>query len=229
MFTSNNVSAPATPQQPGARASDSPAAGGEPGKRVQTEALSTENRSAKQSKSEGKSPHDAPAGVSVGAGDDAVFHAVHTKKEAPKKLIGWTRDTFFEEGEPNEGVPFKTFNDAFAMARTENGDVSLDVQEYLGSYFIYLGKDSQGKMLWHYPKKSENIFVFDVDDIIEIRAYMGPQSIERRMRELREWLRLKQYKPEIVDFYMVSPQLAYSDGFLLTTALDQNARVYLTR
>lgn len=71
MFTSNNVSAPATPQQPGARTSDSPAAGGELGKRVQTEAPSTENKGAKQSKSDGKSPQDVLVGSSAGAGDRA--------------------------------------------------------------------------------------------------------------------------------------------------------------
>lgn len=71
MFTCNNVSAPATPQQPGARTSDSPAAGGELGKRVQTEAPSTENKGAKKSKSDGESPQDVLVGSSAGAGDRA--------------------------------------------------------------------------------------------------------------------------------------------------------------
>lgn len=227
MFTSNNVSAPATPQQPGARTSDSPAAGGELGKRVQTEAPSTENRGAKQSKSDGKSPQDAPAGVSAGAGDDTVLHADHIKKREHKKLSGWSRGNFFVEGERNEGIPFQTLNDAFSMACTETGHVSEDVQEYNGAYFIYLGKDSKGNMLWHYPEKNEKTFVFDVGDIIETRAYKPPQSIPERMHELKQWLRLKRYNPDILDFYMESTQLAYSDGFLLTTALDHNARVYL--
>lgn len=223
----NNVFRRAASPEPAARGSDRVAAGGELEKRKQTEPPSTGNRSAKQSKSDGKSPKDASAGVPPGAGDDAVPHADHIKKQEHKKLSGWNKGTFFVEGEPNEGIPFQTFNDAFSMVYTETGDVSADVREYNGAYFIYLGKDSEGKMLWHYPEKNDKIFVFDVEDIIEKREYMPPECISRRIHELKEWLRLKRYNPDIVHFYMESTQLSYSDGFLLTTALDHNARVYL--
>lgn len=229
MNTSNNVSAPAASQHTDAVGSDRPTSGGKGGECVEAEKPFTGGSSAKKRKSDGTSPRDALVGCSAGASDDAVLCPDQIKEQQnKKKRWGWHRDSFFVPGESNEGVPFQTFKKAFSIMYTETGHVSTEVHAYNGSFFIYLGRDSQGNMLWHFPGNEQKIFVFDVQDIIETRAYMPPQSIVKRLDELNKWIRLKGYDTNIVnDFYMESTQKSHSDGFLLTTALDSDARVYL--
>jgi hypothetical protein len=209
--------------------SDRPTSGGEGRKCVEAETSFTGGSSAKKRKSDETSPRDALVGCSAGASDDAVLCPDQIKEQQNKKQrSGWHRDSFFVPGERNEGVPFQTFKGAFSRMRTETGHVSTEVHAYNGAFFIYLGQDIQGNMLWHFPGNEEKIFVFHLQDIIETRAYMPPESIAERLRQLKKCIRLKGYDTNIVnDFYMESTQKSYSDGFLLTTALERDARVYL--